>query len=492
MRPSSLSITSCCMAAILLTTGMLAGADEPKPITFDDHIAPILKKHCVQCHGESKQQSGLNFATYATLIKGGSGGEVVAAGRSGASRLVEVISADDPAERMPPKSDPVPPDQIALIRTWIDTGLRENAGSSVAAKRTLGFKPMASSLTADGPPPVPENLASVEKRKTHRPFPLLALAASPRAAVVAVSSYEAIDLFDPATRSHLGSIAFAEGEPHVLKFSPSGRVLLAAGGMPVQNGVAVLFDVTTGKRLASVGDEPDAVIAADISPDEKQVAIGGSARVVKIFSTENGKLLHTLARHTDWITSLAFSPDGKLIATGDRIGNIHLWDAQSGGIVLPLLEHKGAVRALSWRSDSGVVASCGEDGAIVWWDVKDGWPAINKSNAHPPARPAGYFGKIANGVLDAVFGPNGELATCGRDGTIRLWSTDGNELNSFSIRSGLSADASTSAAATPKGVKLLPTRVAITADGNFILAGDSAGQLHVWPRNSVPSVEATK
>ncbi|MEO8494420.1 MAG: c-type cytochrome domain-containing protein [Planctomycetota bacterium] len=469
---------------------MIARADDAKPITFDDHIAAILKKHCVQCHGESKQQSGLNFASYATLMKGGSGGEVVQAGRSGASRLVEVISAADPAERMPPKSDPVPAEQIALIKTWIDTGLRENAGSSVAAMRTLGFKPTAASQADSGPPPLPVNLPTVEKRPTHRPFPVLALAASPRAPVVAVASYEAIDLLDPATGNPLGTIAFPEGEPLVLKFSPSGRVLLAAGGNPVQNGAAVLFDVTTGKRLASVGDEPDAVIAADISPDERQVAIGGSGKVVKIFSTEDGSVLHTLVKHTDWITALAFSPDGKLLATGDRIGNIHLWDANGGGIVLPLSEHKGAIRALAWRSDSGVVASCGEDGAIVWWDVKDGWPTINKSNAHPPVRPDGFYGKIASGVLDATFGPHGELATCGRDGIVRRWAADGKELQSFSIASGPPADGTKPAAVAPKGVKLLPTRVAISADGSFVLAGDSAGQLHVWPTDS--NAEAAK
>ena len=237
-----------------------------------------------------------------------------------------------------------------------------------------------------------------------------------------------------------------------------------------------VFDVTTGKRLASVGDETDAVLAADISPDERQVAIGGSGKVVKIFSTEDGKLLHTLAKHTDWITALAFSPDGKLLATGDRIGNIHLWDTRSGGIVLPLSEHKSAIRTLSWRSDSGVVASCGEDGLIVWWDVKDGWPAITKPNAHPPTRPAGSYGKIASGVLDVAFGPKGELASCGRDGIVRLWADDGKELKKFAIADDKPVDGT-----APKGVTVLPTRVAISADGSVVLAGDSAGQLHAWP-----------
>jgi WD40 repeat protein len=293
---------------------------------------------------------------------------------------------------------------------------------------------------------------------------VLALAASPRAPVGAASGYAAIDLFDPATRSPLGAIEFPEGEPLVLAFSRSGRLLLAAGGKPVQSGAVVLFDVATGKRLASVGDEADAIIAADISPDEKLVAIGCTSRKVKLHSTEDGSLKATIDKHTDWVTAVAFSPDGKYLATGDRIGNIHLWDGSSGGVILPLSEHKQAVRALSWRSDSGVVASCGEDGKVVWWDVRDGWPLMNKPDAHP------------GGALDCRFGPQGELATCGRDGLVKLWSADGRETTKFSIGDDTPADAT-----PPAGVKLLPTRVVISADGATVLAGDTAGRLHGWP-----------
>ncbi len=324
---------------------------------------------------------------------------------------------------------------------------------------------------------MPGRLPEFQRAKTVRPFPILALAASPRAPLVALGSYESIDLVDPATRHVLGSLPFPEGEPHVLRFSRSGSVLLAAGGRPVQSGSVVLFDVKTGKRLAEIGNETDVIFASDLSADERRVAIGGSGRVVKIYSTETGALLHTLVKHTDWITALAFSPDGKLLATADRIGNIHLWDAVGGGVVLPLSEHKGAVRALAWRSDSQVLASCGEDGLIVWWDVAKGWPAFSKADAHPPQRPPGVFGRISNGVLDASFGPKGELITCGRDRTVRLWADDGRPLKTFSIDDDSPRPVSTA------GVRILPTRVALTLDGGIALSGDTAGQIHFWPNN---------
>jgi hypothetical protein len=40
---------------------------------------------------------------------------------------------------------------------------------------------------------------------------------------------------------------------------------MVAGGRPVESGRVVLFDVRSGQRLAEIGDEVDAVLAADLS-----------------------------------------------------------------------------------------------------------------------------------------------------------------------------------------------------------------------------------
>jgi hypothetical protein len=468
----AMQVAAVCLLAMSLKS---IRAEDPKFINHDDHVAAILKRHCLQCHGASKQEAGLDLSSYVAIKKGGSGGPVVVAGRASASRLLKAITAENAEERMPPDNDPLPKDQIATIRTWIDSGLRQNAGSSVApSPATTGFIPSTGpGLT--GPPPMPGVWPVVQRMKTARPFPVLALATSPRAPLAAFASYECVDFIDPVTRKHLGSLPFQEGEPHILHFSRSGAILLAAGGRPVQNGIAALYDVKSGKRLAEFGNETDAVMAADLSPDEQRVAIGGSGRIIKLFSTKDGKLLNTLVKHTDWITSVAFSPDGKLLATGDRIGNIHLWDAKSGAVVLPLSEHKGAVRALTWRSDNKVLASCGEDGLIVWWDISKGWPETSKADAHPPQRPSGVYGKIANGVLDAAFGPQGELVTCGRDRMVRLWASDGREIKVFSIEDPANKQGLAS------GARTLPTRVGMAWNGATILAGDSAGNIHAWP-----------
>jgi WD40 repeat protein len=462
------------MLVLALSVSVDAFAKD-EAVNYEDQVASILKSKCGTCHGDGKQESGLSVTSYAGIIKGSGSGPVIAAGQSATSRLVEVISTDDETQRMPPEGDRLTESQVAIIKKWIDTGLRENAGSSAAQRRTLGFKPMAiPASTAAGP--VPEGLPTLTKPQVKRDYPIVALASSARALVVASSSYQSIDLIDPSNGRQFGSLAFDEGEPLVLKFSQSGRILLAGGGKPVQNGSVVLFDTATGKRLASVADEPDAIMAADISPDERLVAIGCTSRLVKIYSTEDGRLLTTIDKHTDWITTVAYSPDGKYLATADRIGNIYLWDGKSGGELLAFSAHKKSVRNMAWRSDSLMVASCGEDGLIVWWDIKDGWPVIQKAGAH------------AGGVLDVSFGSKGQLASSGRDGIVRVWGADGSEIKAFSLDSASLLHAAQGSSRQVVGIKPLLLRVVIPSDSESVIAGDSLGRLHRWAK-VVPAIE---
>lgn len=445
----------------LLTSAFAADA----VITYDEHIKPIFREHCLKCHGDDEQKADLNLANFTATLKGGSGDKAVIAGRSSQSLLFQAITAEDDAERMPPKKAAIPAPQIELIRQWIQGGLRESSASkSLVAERDTSFTP-TTDIQLDGPPPMPESLTAFTPPALKRPLPVIAMAASPRAPLIAVAGHEHVRLLDATTQQEIGALAFPEGQPNVIRFSLDGRVLMVAGGKPVQSGSVVLFDVKTGKRLTTIGDETDAVLAADLSPDQQLVALGGSGKVIKIYGTADGKLRHKLTKHTDWITALAFSPDGKKLASSDRAGGIHLWDATGGGILLSLSEHKAAVRALAWRSDSKMLASGGEDGLLIWWDAKDGWPTVTKNNAHPPARPQGFYGKIPNGVLALAFGPKGELLSAGRDKQVRLWSPSGGAVKSFSYEAAL------------------PLQTSITFDGKGLFAGGADGLVRILSGN---------
>src|SRR3954463_3899632 len=98
------------LALTLLLLTSTAFAAHPV-ITYDEHIKPIFREHCLKCHGEDEPKAGLNLGTHSTVLKGGRGGGAVVAGRPSASLLFKAITATDDEERMPPKKPPLPPEK---------------------------------------------------------------------------------------------------------------------------------------------------------------------------------------------------------------------------------------------------------------------------------------------------------------------------------------------------------------------------------------------
>lgn len=65
-------------AALPLTN---ANADHHNKKLYPEIVQPILTAKCAGCHGEDKQKGKLRVDTFAELMKGGSEGESVVAGK---------------------------------------------------------------------------------------------------------------------------------------------------------------------------------------------------------------------------------------------------------------------------------------------------------------------------------------------------------------------------------------------------------------------------
>ncbi len=430
---------------------------------YEDDVKPLLARRCFACHSSGEMRSGLNLETYAGVLKGGSSGDVVIAARAASSMLYRAVAREDGAPQMPLGQAKLPDNEIALIREWIQGGLLETAmslpkgpvGPSVAYRGSDLNKPAEAAA-------MPRGIAALALKEPARAHPVTALAASPWAPVVAVAGHERIYLYDLEKRTPCGELAFPEGVPYVLRFSRDGSTLLAGGGRGVQLGKVVLFDVATGKRLATIGEERDLVLAADVSADGRLVALGGPGKIVKVYSVAEGKLKYEIKKHTDWITALEFSPDGSRLATGDRSGGIFLWEAATGGTVGALSDHKDSITSLSWRGDGALLASGSEDGQIIVWNVSDGFPIATVSKAHLPKAGPGQYGAIPGGVLSVQFAADGRIVSVGRDATIRAWSADGKARG-----------------ASPANDALL-TKVAVSPDAKMAIAGDYNGKVTIW------------
>src|SRR5260221_10553484 len=104
----------------------LPPSSSAKDVTYEKDIKPIFEKTCFKCHGTEKQKGKLRLDSLAAVKKGGEDGEVIVAGNSLKSSLVQSVSGAVEDGLMPPdgKGDPLSKEQIGLIRAWIDSGAK--------------------------------------------------------------------------------------------------------------------------------------------------------------------------------------------------------------------------------------------------------------------------------------------------------------------------------------------------------------------------------
>jgi WD40 repeat protein len=473
MKRFTVIVLALCAFSIVSAQPPKDAAAPKDAVNYKDHVLPILRKHCVACHSADKAKADLDVSSYQALIAGGSSGDTVKAGNSGQSMLFRTVN-HEVEPHMPPKGPKIPDADLAVIKKWIDAGAPETAvGAAKSAARKVDIDPVVTKLgKPDGPPPMPGKLPDVRLAKTIRPHPVTALAASPWAPLLAVSGHERVLLYNSDTLKLIGTLPFPERIPHVLKFSRNGKWLLAAGGRGASSGKAVIWDVTTGKRVTEIGDETDIVLAADVSPDHKWIALGGPGKLIKIYNTSTGELKHKIKKHTDWVTAMEFSPDGATLATGDRNGGAYVWDVETGGIAFTLGDHKDAITSMSWRADSQMLATAGEDGKVILWYSEDGFPTRSFNAQVDPKVPV--RNNKYPGVLSVQYARSGQLATCGRDNSARLWNANGNQT------------------ARLEGFTDLPAKVSFSHDGEKLFVGDFTGKIRVWTtKDQKPAGELT-
>jgi mono/diheme cytochrome c family protein len=115
------------IALLLFALAPLAWAAElpppvSRPVDFQKDIAPLFETSCVKCHAKGREKGGFSIETRTSFLKGGESGEAAKLGRSKESLIVEMVAGVDPDNVMPKKGTRWTPEQVGLLRAWIDQG----------------------------------------------------------------------------------------------------------------------------------------------------------------------------------------------------------------------------------------------------------------------------------------------------------------------------------------------------------------------------------
>ncbi|HEY5315444.1 MAG TPA: PSD1 and planctomycete cytochrome C domain-containing protein, partial [Pirellulales bacterium] len=96
-----------------------AAPQGPPPPTFEHDVRPILKVHCLHCHGEADEREGnLDLRLRRFMAAGGDSGPAIEPGKPRDSLLYQRVAAGE----MPPGDKRLSAKELATIERWIAAG----------------------------------------------------------------------------------------------------------------------------------------------------------------------------------------------------------------------------------------------------------------------------------------------------------------------------------------------------------------------------------
>jgi WD40 repeat protein/tRNA A-37 threonylcarbamoyl transferase component Bud32 len=188
---------------------------------------------------------------------------------------------------------------------------------------------------------------------------------------------------------------------HAVAFGPGGQLAGAA-----RDGTVRVWEIPSGRKRLCLRGAPPA-LAVTFSPDGTRLAAAGDDGVARIWDATTGQVIREIRGHDGPVHAVAFSPDSHHLATASQDGAVRVWHATTGEWLRTLSGHAGAVRGLAYGR-GGRLASSGDDRAVRVWD--------------PAGRELLALRGHTETVRAVAFSPDGHrLASAGDDRTIRVW-----------------------------------------------------------------------
>jgi hypothetical protein len=111
-------------ATEVLANYRAGGGVEAKPSVhesqrlFTEHAAPIIARHCLECHDAATREGKLDLSRKTPALAGGKHGKAIVPGKSAESRLWKSIASDE----MPDERPALSKQEKERLKQWIDSG----------------------------------------------------------------------------------------------------------------------------------------------------------------------------------------------------------------------------------------------------------------------------------------------------------------------------------------------------------------------------------
>lgn len=109
--------------------------------SYEVHISAVIKRYCISCHREGKENNNYIMDTYNGILNGGDNAPNVVAGDMNSTLLQtiqgnEVEGIDGVIHKMPPSGKPLKEEYVDMYLRWVEAGMPETADDARALSKT--------------------------------------------------------------------------------------------------------------------------------------------------------------------------------------------------------------------------------------------------------------------------------------------------------------------------------------------------------------------
>lgn len=199
--------------------------------------------------------------------------------------------------------------------------------------------------------------------------PITSIAFTPDGQSVVVGSQAGLDVRSWPDLTHVRTIETSLVNVHDLAFSPDGRTLAAAGGIPTEEGSVELYEWPTGDLRSTCSGHTDSVLGVAWRNDA-QFATASLDYEVVVWDAATAEPRHRLKGHSRGVSAVCFLPQADLLVSAGRDQNLRVWKPDSGEVVRTLNNHTNAVHRLALRPAATglpMIASVSDDRTVRLW-----------------------------------------------------------------------------------------------------------------------------
>jgi len=387
--------------------GTQAEEAKPKKVSFYSDIRPIFQAQCHGCHQPAKAKGDYVMTRFDALLKGGDSGEkAIVPVKPDESELITLITPINGEAEMPQKADPLPAEQIALITRWVAEGAVDDTPASAKQRYDLDNPPVYS---------LPPVISSIDY--------------SPDGAFIAVAGYHEVLLHHADGSGLAGRLVGMSERVQKVKFSPDGKKLAVAGGLPARSGEIQIWNVGSRKLSMSIPVGYDTLYGVSWSPDDKKVAVGLSDSTVRAFDVKSGKQVLFKDNHDDWVLDTVWNNKGDHLVSVGRDMAVKLTEVATSRFVDNITSItpgalKGGIHAITVHPKKEEVLVGGSDGVPQIFRLTRVTKRVIGDNSNLVRK----FPPMPGRIFSVDFAPDGNKMIAGSSyngvGSVHLYHSD--------------------------------------------------------------------